>query len=121
VSITIYHNPACGTSRNVLGLIRNSGEEPAKSATRRFCQGRWGTGRGCCRPACWRHGTICGVKFGLRDYRNDRTKHAVFPRRVPRMNMGFHDPHGENLESFIRIKDDIRARLAPAIRNALSL
>ncbi len=28
-SITIYHNPACGTSRNVLGLIRNSGDEPA--------------------------------------------------------------------------------------------
>ncbi|MPS29803.1 MAG: arsenate reductase (glutaredoxin) [Alcaligenaceae bacterium] len=27
-AITIYHNPACGTSRNVLGLIRNSGEEP---------------------------------------------------------------------------------------------
>jgi arsenate reductase (glutaredoxin) len=27
-SVTIYHNPACGTSRNVLGLIRNSGEEP---------------------------------------------------------------------------------------------
>ena len=26
--ITIYHNPACGTSRNVLNLIRNSGEEP---------------------------------------------------------------------------------------------
>jgi arsenate reductase len=28
VTITIYHNPACGTSRNVLALIRNSGEEP---------------------------------------------------------------------------------------------
>lgn len=27
-SITIYHNPACGTSRNTLALIRNSGEEP---------------------------------------------------------------------------------------------
>ncbi len=27
-SITIYHNPACGTSRNVLAMIRNSGEEP---------------------------------------------------------------------------------------------
>lgn len=27
-SITIYHNPKCGTSRNVLGLIRNSGVEP---------------------------------------------------------------------------------------------
>ena len=28
MTITIYHNPACGTSRNTLGLIRNSGEEP---------------------------------------------------------------------------------------------
>jgi arsenate reductase len=26
--ITIWHNPGCGTSRNVLGLIRNSGAEP---------------------------------------------------------------------------------------------
>ena len=26
--ITIYHNPACGTSRNTLELIRNSGVEP---------------------------------------------------------------------------------------------
>lgn len=26
--IIIYHNPACGTSRNTLGLIRNSGQEP---------------------------------------------------------------------------------------------
>jgi len=26
--IVIYHNPACGTSRNVLGLIRNAGIEP---------------------------------------------------------------------------------------------
>jgi arsenate reductase len=26
--ITIYHNPDCGTSRNVLALIRNSGAEP---------------------------------------------------------------------------------------------
>ena len=28
MTITIYHNPDCGTSRNTLGLIRNSGEEP---------------------------------------------------------------------------------------------
>ncbi|TCS31070.1 arsenate reductase, partial [Acetobacter aceti NBRC 14818] len=28
MTITIYHNPTCGTSRNVLALIRNSGEEP---------------------------------------------------------------------------------------------
>ena len=28
MSITIYHNPDCGTSRNTLALIRNSGVEP---------------------------------------------------------------------------------------------
>lgn len=28
MTITIYHNPACGTSRNTLALIRASGEEP---------------------------------------------------------------------------------------------
>ena len=27
-SITIYHNPHCGTSRNTLAMIRNSGVEP---------------------------------------------------------------------------------------------
>jgi arsenate reductase len=26
--VTIYHNPACGTSRNTLALIRNAGIEP---------------------------------------------------------------------------------------------
>ena len=26
--VKIYHNPACGTSRNTLALIRNTGEEP---------------------------------------------------------------------------------------------
>jgi len=28
VTITIYHNPACGTSRNTLAMIRQSGAEP---------------------------------------------------------------------------------------------
>ena len=28
MSVTIYHNPACGTSRNVLALIRHAGLEP---------------------------------------------------------------------------------------------
>ncbi len=27
-NITIYHNPACGTSRNTLEMIRNNGTEP---------------------------------------------------------------------------------------------
>ena len=29
IAVTIYHNPACGTSRNTLALIRNAGVEPA--------------------------------------------------------------------------------------------
>ena len=28
MSVMIYHNPACGTSRNTLAMIRQSGEEP---------------------------------------------------------------------------------------------
>lgn len=28
IDVVIYHNPDCGTSRNVLGLIRNAGIEP---------------------------------------------------------------------------------------------
>lgn len=28
MTVTIYHNPACGTSRNTLEMIRQSGEEP---------------------------------------------------------------------------------------------
>lgn len=28
MTITIYHNPACGTSRNTLAMIRASGEQP---------------------------------------------------------------------------------------------
>jgi arsenate reductase len=28
MNVTIYHNPACGTSRNTLAMIRQSGKEP---------------------------------------------------------------------------------------------
>lgn len=28
MTVTIYHNPDCGTSRNVLAMIRQSGEQP---------------------------------------------------------------------------------------------
>lgn len=45
----------------------------------------------------------------------------VFPRPVKRIHLPFHDPHGEPLESFIAVRDDIRARLIPAVREALSL
>lgn len=29
MTVTIFHNPACGTSRNVLGILRHAGIEPA--------------------------------------------------------------------------------------------
>lgn len=45
----------------------------------------------------------------------------IFPRPVPRIHLPFHDPHGEPLESFITVRDDIRARLIPAVRQALGL
>jgi arsenate reductase (thioredoxin) len=45
----------------------------------------------------------------------------IFPRPVPKIHLPFHDPHGEPLESFVAVRDDIRARLVPAVREALKL
>ncbi|HYP68285.1 MAG TPA: arsenate reductase ArsC [Thiobacillaceae bacterium] len=45
----------------------------------------------------------------------------VFPRPVRAIHLPFHDPHGEPLESFLRVRDDIRSRLIPAVRDALDL
>lgn len=45
----------------------------------------------------------------------------VFPRQVAKIHLPFHDPHGEPLESFVAVRDDIRARLVPAVREALGL
>ena len=36
MTIAIYHNPACGTSGNVLAMIRQSGEEPVVGRHRVF-------------------------------------------------------------------------------------
>ncbi len=52
---------------------------------------------------------------------NARETCPVFPRPVKRIHVGFHDPHGEPLESFITVRDDIRGRLVPAVREALGL
>lgn len=52
---------------------------------------------------------------------NARETCPVFPRPVARIHVGFHDPHGEPLESFVAVRDDIRARLVPAVRAALGL
>jgi arsenate reductase (thioredoxin) len=45
----------------------------------------------------------------------------VFPRPVPKVHLPFHDPHGEPIESFVAVRDDIRARLVPAVRQALGI
>lgn len=52
---------------------------------------------------------------------NAKESCPVFPGAVKRLHVGFHDPHGEPLESFIAVRDDIRARLVPAVREALGL
>lgn len=52
---------------------------------------------------------------------NARESCPIFPRPVPRIHVGFHDPHGEPLASFVAVRDDIRARLVPAVRAALGL
>ncbi len=45
----------------------------------------------------------------------------IFPRPVKSIHLPFHDPHGEPLESFIAVRDDIRARLVAAVREHLGL
>lgn len=52
---------------------------------------------------------------------NAKESCPIFPRPVPRIHLPFHDPHGEPLESFIQVRDDIRARLIPAVVEALGL
>ncbi len=52
---------------------------------------------------------------------NARETCPIFPGAVQRLHVGFHDPHGEPLESFVAVRDDIRARLVPAVRAALGL
>lgn len=52
----------------------------------------------------------------------DNAKEAcpLFPRPVPRIHLPFHDPHGEPLESFVAVRDDIRKRLPAAVLAALA-
>jgi arsenate reductase len=52
---------------------------------------------------------------------NAKESCPIFPRPVPRIHLPFHDPHGEPLESFVQVRNDIRARLLPAVREALGI
>ena len=52
---------------------------------------------------------------------NAKESCPIFPRPVPSIHLPFHDPHGEPLESFVTVREDIRSRLIPAVREALGL
>ena len=52
---------------------------------------------------------------------NAKESCPVFPKKVRTIHLPFHDPHGEPIESFLRVRDDIHARLIPAVREALDL
>jgi len=53
----------------------------------------------------------------------DNAKEAcpIFPKPIPAIHLPFHDPHGEALESFLAVRDDIRKRLVEAVKQALAL
>ena len=50
---------------------------------------------------------------------NARETCPVFPKKIVTIHMPFHDPHGEPLESFIRVRDQIRSQLLPEIKRRL--
>jgi arsenate reductase len=52
---------------------------------------------------------------------NAKESCPVFPKPIPAIHMPFHDPHGEPLESFVRVRDEIRARLIPELRQRFGL
>jgi arsenate reductase len=52
---------------------------------------------------------------------NAKESCPIFPRPVRAIHLPFHDPRGEPRESFLAVRDDIRARLVPAVREALGI
>jgi arsenate reductase len=52
---------------------------------------------------------------------NAKESCPIFPRPVKRIHVPFHDPHGEPLEGFVAVRDEIRRVLVPAVREALGL
>ncbi len=53
----------------------------------------------------------------------DNAKEAcpIFPRPIPSIHLPFHDPHGEPIDGFIAVRDDIRTRLIAAVKETLHL
>ena len=47
---------------------------------------------------------------------NAKESCPIFPRPITSIHMPFHDPHGEPMESFIKVRDEIRATLIPELK-----
>lgn len=52
---------------------------------------------------------------------NAREACPIFPRAVASVHLPFHDPHGEPLESFIQVLQEIRAKLVPLVAQRLGV
>lgn len=52
---------------------------------------------------------------------NAKESCPVFPKPIPSIHMPFHDPHGEPLESFAKVRDEIRAKLIPELKQRFGL
>ena len=50
---------------------------------------------------------------------NAKESCPIFPKPIPSIHMPFHDPHGEPLESFVTVRDEIRAKLVPEVKRRL--
>jgi len=50
---------------------------------------------------------------------NAKESCPIFPRPIPGVHLPFHDPHGEPLESFLKVRDEIRAKLVPEVKRRL--
>ena len=47
---------------------------------------------------------------------NAKESCPIFPKPVTSIHMPFHDPHGEPIESFTKVRDEIRAKLIPELK-----
>jgi arsenate reductase len=52
---------------------------------------------------------------------NAKESCPIFPKPIPAIHMPFHDPHGEPLESFVKVRDEIRARLVPELKQRFGI
>jgi arsenate reductase len=52
---------------------------------------------------------------------NAKESCPIFPRPVKSIHMPFHDPHGEPIESFIRVRDEIRSLLVETVKKEFAL